>query len=193
MYYDTMENFGVYKRDILVDRVEDVQEAQEDTQEQFRDALEQYRAVVTFDGGDLEKLYKRLDREYQDSEEAAARISQRINAVEDVAEDLFDEWENEEREIGNARLRSDSLEKMRQTERAYKQLMSAMRRAEKKVYPVLATLRDQTLYLKHNLNARAITALKGELQTINSDVGTLIQEMQRAIDEADAFIDRMNK
>lgn len=66
-----------------------------------------------------------------------------------------------------------------------------MRKAEKTVHPVLETLRDQVLYLKHNLNARAISALKGELNTINSDVNKLIVDMQKSIDEANLFIDRI--
>ena len=39
-YYSAWEKVGVYKRDILVDRIEDTRTAQEDAQEQFRDALE---------------------------------------------------------------------------------------------------------------------------------------------------------
>lgn len=66
-----------------------------------------------------------------------------------------------------------------------------MRKAEKTVHPVLETLRDQVIYLKHNLNARAISALKGELNTINSDVNKLIVDMQKSIDEANLFIDRI--
>jgi hypothetical protein len=66
-YYNAWEKVGVHKRDLLVDRIEDTQDAQEDTQEQFKDALEQYRAVVNFDGGDLEKLYNKLNSEYEDS------------------------------------------------------------------------------------------------------------------------------
>lgn len=31
-YYDTMEQFGVHKREILIDRIEDAQTAQEDGQ-----------------------------------------------------------------------------------------------------------------------------------------------------------------
>ena len=52
-YYSTMEQFGVEKRDILLDRIEQAQSAQEDGQEQFRSALEQFSAVVNFDGGEL--------------------------------------------------------------------------------------------------------------------------------------------
>ena len=36
IYYSTMETFGVEKRDILVDRVEDARDGQEDAKEQFQ-------------------------------------------------------------------------------------------------------------------------------------------------------------
>ncbi len=190
-YYNAWEKVGVHKRDLLVDRIEDTQDAQEDTQEQFKDALEQYRAVVNFDGGDLEKLYNKLNSEYEDSATAAQAIADNINRVEDVADDLFEEWENELALIKNRSLRQDSASKLHDTRYKYQQMVKSMRKAEKTVHPVLETLRDQVLYLKHNLNARAISALKGELNTINSDVNKLIVDMQKSIDEANLFIDRI--
>lgn len=190
-YYDAWEQVGIHKRDILVDRIEDTQEAQEETQEQFKDALEQYKAVVNFDGGDLEKLYNKLNAEYEDSEQAAKAISVHIDSVEDVAEDLFEEWEDELAQIQSRTLRDDSAKKLHDTRYKYQQMVKSMRKAEKSVHPVLTTLRDQVLYLKHNLNARAISALKGELSTMNSDVNRLILDMQKSIDEANLFIDRI--
>lgn len=54
--------------------------------------------------------------------------------------------------------------------------------------PVLVALKDNVLYLKHNLNAKAIGALQGELGSIESDVARLIAEMNSAIVESNAFI-----
>jgi hypothetical protein len=190
-YYNAWEKMGVHKRDLLVDRIEDTQEAQEDTQEQFKDALAQYRAVVNFEGGDLEKLYNKLNTEYEDSKQAAEAIAVNISRVEDVADDLFNEWEDELALIKNRSLRQDSAGKLHDTRFKYQQMIKSMRKAEKTVHPVLETLQDQVLYLKHNLNARAISALKGELNTINSDVNQLILNMQKSIDEANLFIDRI--
>lgn len=190
-YYNAWEKVGIHKRDLLVDRIEDTQDAQEETQEQFKDALEQYRAVVNFDGGDLEKLYNKLNAEYEDSNVAALAIADNINRVEDVAADLFEEWENELAQIKNSNLRKDSASKLHDTRFKYQQMVNSMRKAEKTVHPVLSTLKDQVLYLKHNLNARAISALKGELNTMNSDVNKLIVNMQKSIDEANLFIDRI--
>jgi len=48
--------------------------------------------------------------------------------------------------------------------------------------------KDHVLYLKHNLNAQAIGALRGEVLDIEKEIGALIQDMNRSIVEADAFI-----
>ena len=187
-YYSGWEKLGKHKRDLLVDRIEDTQESQEQAQEEFADALEQFRSVVEFDGGDLEATYEKLNAEYEDSAEAAAEIAGNINRVEDVAEDLFNEWEDEIAQISNANLRRDSQRIRRDTRKQYDGLLKSMRTAEATVEPVLTTLKDHVLYLKHNLNARAISSLKGELSAINTDVDRLISAMQKSIDESRAFI-----
>lgn len=190
-YYGTMERFGIHKRDILVDRVEEAQEAQEDGQEQFESALEQFRSVRDFDGGELQEVYNRLNAEFEASEAAAQRIRDRIASVEDVAEDLFDEWSDELELYSNDSLRRDSESQLRATRQRYERLMTAMHRVESSLDPVLDTLRDNVLYLRHNLNSRAIASLQGELDTINTDVEQLIREMQEAIRESSEFIEDM--
>lgn len=192
-YYSAMEQVGVHKRDILVDRVDSAKEAQVEAQEQFKDALEQYKSVVNFDGGELEPLYNRLEAEYDDSKSAAEAVTSRINRVEDVAEALFEEWQVELEQYNNARLRSQSERQLKDTRTRYKKLLSSMRRAERRMQPVLVALNDNVLFLKHNLNARAIGALKGELATIRQDVDTLIKDMQSAINESDRFIKTLEK
>ena len=53
--------------------------------------------------------------------------------------------------------------------------------------------RDQVLYLKHNLNARALAAIKGELVKVDAQVDQLVKDMNRSIAEADKFIQSMEK
>lgn len=190
-YYATMEKVGIEKRDILVDRVEDARDAQDEASEQFASALDQFRSVVNFDGGDLEDVYDRLNSEYERSRGDAENVSERIDEVEDVAEDLFDEWQAELAEFSRADLRRNSESLLKDTRRRYQQMMSAMRRAEKSMNPVLEAFQDQVLALKHNLNARAIGALRNELDSIERETARLIQEMQKAIAEADSFIQSM--
>ncbi len=188
VYYGAMEKVGIHKRDILVDRVEEAKDAQTDAKEQFASALEQYQSIVTIEDQELVDKYSLLNDEYEDSKSAAEAVSDRINAVEDVSEALFDEWKDELALYSNANLRKQSAQKLSKTRRKYNSLIKAMRRSEKKMAPVLAAFQDQVLFLKHNLNAQAINALKGELKTIQGDVARLVKEMEHSIKESEAFI-----
>ena len=191
--YDALEKVGYHKRDILIDRIDAAQASQTEGQEQFKSALEQFKSVINFDGGDLEVTYDLLNDEYEASVDAADEIHDRINSVENVADALFDEWQDELEQYSNASLRRDSERQLKDTRRRYSKVLGAMRRAENAIDPVLASLKDNTLYLKHNLNARAIASLKNELGTVDNDVNALLTAMQQAINESNAFIDELRE
>lgn len=190
-YYSAMEKVGIPKRDIFISRIEKAQESQEEGQQQFKSALEQFRSVVYFDGGDLEEIYERLNDEFEDSEAAAEEIRERIDDVESVADALFDEWEKELELYSNPSLRRESARQLSDTRAQYTRLVKTMRNAEKSMEPVLDTFRDNVLFLKHNLNARAISSLKGELGRINNDVNRVVSNMQAAINESNRFIETL--
>lgn len=192
-YYNAMEKIGFPKRDILIDRVEEAKEAQEDAKEQFKSALDKFRSVIDVKGGDLEDKYDQLNSELDDSKSRAKEVRDRIASVEDVAGALFDEWEEELEQYNNQKLKNESRRNLNATKKEYNTLIKAMKRAEAKIDPVLKPLSDQVLFLKHNLNARAIASLEGELTNIQSDVSSLVKDMERSIKEADEFIKSMNK
>jgi len=192
-YYSAMEQVGYHKRDIMVDRVEDAKESQQDAQQEFTSALEALSALTNFDGGELETVYNQINDKYQDSEKAAQDVSDRIAAIEDVSDALFSEWQDELELYTSNSLRRASEQKLKETQRSYNTMLSAMKRAEDKMTPVLNTLRDNTLYLKHNLNASAIGALQGEFTNLEQDIQYAIKQMNAAIAESDKFLDRLNQ
>ena len=169
-------------------RVESARDAQVDAKEEITDALTEFRKVVNIDGGELEARYKSLAAQLKDSEDAAQAVSKRIRDVEDVAGALFKEWNEELAQYSNANLRAKSEQQLRQTRARYDQMIAAMKRAESRLEPALQPLRDQVLFLKHNLNARAIAGLKGEVAAVEAQVNRLVAELNRAIAEADRFI-----
>jgi Skp family chaperone for outer membrane proteins len=187
-YYGTLEKFGIEKRDILADRVEEGREAQTEAKEQFQSALAAFQALTGFQGGDLEQVYDRLDSEYESSRDDAEEVGERIEAIESVAADLFAEWKEEIGSMQDEKLKASSRELLEDTRTRYDRMAAAMKRAAEKMEPVLVSLRDHVLYLKHNLNAKAVAALEGELVSIEGRVGTLVKEMEASIAEADAFL-----
>lgn len=192
-YYGAMEKLGYHKRDLLVSDVEKARDSQQEAKEQFQSAFERFSSVLNFKGGELQEKYETLKAEYERSESKAQAVHDRIASVEDVSEALFEEWENELSQYSNANLRRASQKKLDRTSKQYSQLIKAMKRAEKKMGPVIAAFKDQVLFLKHNLNAQAIASLKQELVSVESDISSLIKDMETSIKEADSFISAMGQ
>ena len=190
-YFDSLEKVGVERRELLVSRVDKAREAQKDAQEQFQDALEQFQAVVGYDGGDLEKMYNKLSAEYEASVRRADEVRERIAKVEEVARSLFVEWNTEIGQYKDAAMRRESQAALRVTQQRYEQLLAVMKSSIGPMQPVLDRLRDQVLYLKHNLNARALGSLTGTAQQLEADVAALVDRIEASVAEADAFIRQM--
>jgi hydroxymethylpyrimidine pyrophosphatase-like HAD family hydrolase len=192
-YYSAMEKVGIHKRDIMVDRVVDGKESQQAAQAQFKSALEEMTALIHFDGGDLETQYNVIQEQYEGSKDAAEHVSSRIEKIEDVAYALFDEWQDEIEQISSINLKRQSSIKLRETQRRYQSLIKSMRKAESKMAPVLSALKDNSLFLKHNLNAKAVGALQGEILSIKKNVSALIKDMNLAIEQSQKFIELLEK
>lgn len=189
--YAIREKFGQHKRDILVDRVENAKDSQEAAKNQFVDALTQFKAVTGYQGGELEQKYDELKSTYDTCAARAHDVTARIDSVEDVANALFKEWKQELDQYTSANLRQISERQLAQTRAGYEKLIAAMRNAESRMQPVLNTFKDQVLFLKHNLNARAIASLGAMSAELQGDMDRLIRDMQAAIDGANRFIEQM--
>lgn len=186
---------GQQKREQLVSSVEAARDQQEEAKETFSSALDELLAISEGAGAtaELESQYRKIESAFKKSESKAGAVNARIEAVERVAGALFKEWGNELEQYSSADLRRASERQLEGTREQYNQLLAAMKQAASKMDPVLAALKDQTLFLKHNLNAQAIASLRTDLQSISVDVASLIEEMEEAIAEADTFINAIRK
>ena len=192
-YYNTLEKFGYAKRELLVDRVEKAQDAQTEAKEQFASALEHFLAVTKANGGDLQRKYEEMSADFKRSEARAQEVGKRIDAVEDVAEALFDEWKRELGQYSNPALRAESERQLEATRRSYDKVLHLMRTAARRMEPVLNTFRDQVLFLKHNLNARALASLDSTNRELEADISRLIADMEASIREAESFVQSLQK
>lgn len=185
------EGLGYAKREQLVDKVQSARDSQTEAKKQFESALAEFIAVTGVQTGELEGQYKKLKGAYERSEAKAEAVSGRIRDVERVADALFSEWQAELKQYSSDQLRRASEQQLADTRSRYKQLLSAMKQAEGNMQPVLAAFKDQVLFLKHNLNARAIASLQTTVGQIQAEVTGLVKEMEASIAEANRFIDQM--
>jgi ElaB/YqjD/DUF883 family membrane-anchored ribosome-binding protein len=180
--------FGKEPRDVLVDRVEDARDAQKEAAEEFKTALEKFKDVTNFDGGDLETKYNTLNAAYESSKSEGDKIFKKIKAIESAANTLLTEWDEELGQYENQDLKRKAEAQLHETKDRCNALIASMLAAHKKMDPILDLFKDQVLFLKHNLNAQAISSLEDEAVKIESDVDSLIAEMEASIQEADDFI-----
>ena len=168
--------------------MEQAREDQAKASEEFKDALTRIKELTGFQGGELENVYLQLKDDYEDCESRASVIDDRIANVEQIAADLFVEWEEEIGQMTNASFRSNSRQSLARTRERYNQLHRAMVQARSRMDPVLSRLNDYVLYLKHNLNAQAVGALGSEMGRIEADVDMLVRDIERSIEAADTFL-----
>lgn len=192
-YYAAMEKIGIPKRELAKKRILATQDTQESTKKQFVSALERFRSVIAFDGATLDEKYSTLKRELEHSESQANELHSRVDSVQDVSLALFGEWEAELEQYNSGSLRRSSEEKLRSSKLRYDEMIRAMKRAEEKLEPALQPLRDNVLYLKHNLNAKAVNGLAGELSSVEGRVEGLIHALEVSINESQRFIDTLEQ
>ena len=188
VYYSVQESIGEHKRDIVVAHVEQACVGLQETKVEFENALERFKTLVCVNESTLDHKYNLLNRQYQFCCAKSEAISDRIKSIEQVSEALFAEWENELGEYTNRSLRAHSKQQLRLARQNYAKLIKAMQKAEAKIQPVLAVFKDQVLYLKHNLNAQAIAALRHEFIEIGIDISQLIRAMELSVAEASQFV-----
>ena len=192
VYNTTLESvFGYEKRELLKKAVTTLRHDQQQAQEEFKDAMTRLKELYAFEGGDLERTYGKLKNSYEGCEAQAKDVHKRIANMEDIAQSMFAEWEKELQQYSNPVLAENSRRQLQQTQARYAQLSRSVRTSEDSMQPVLAQLKDQVLFLKHNLNAAAIGSLKGEATNIAGQIQDLITRMNASIAEADRSIESL--
>ncbi len=191
VYYEAWEALGREKRDILRSELSGMVGDQEDAEEAFTDALTRMKHLTGFDGGDLETEYDKLKSSYDDASGAVSDIDGRMEDVNDVATDMFAEWQSEIGQMQTPNLKNASRRKLAETRERYASMRRSLVDTRTKMDPVLALLNDHVLFLKHNLNAASIGSLGREMREVEYSIEDLKDRIQSSIREAQAFLATM--
>lgn len=190
-YYSAWEMFGREKRDLLRSALKGMVGDQQDAGETFTTALDRVKALNGFQGGNLESEYDKLKGSYDDAVASASQIDARTKDIENVAGDMFREWEGEIGQMQSPDLKSSSRRKLDETRARYERAHASMLESRARMQPALSLLNDHVLYLKHNLNAAAIGSLAQSMVGIERSVGELQTSLESSIREAQSFLATM--
>jgi hypothetical protein len=192
MYFSTMASFGVEKREILVERVEEAHDALKVAKVRFDNSLATFRDVVRGEQSTLQTNYERFADAYDRTESAAEDLHDTVESFHEVAVLMFEEWKRDSGEILDNELRRSSLENHSKAMARYERTLRAFRRVEAKMDPMLTRFRDHVLFLKLNLHPQALGTLRESEESILEAMNDLGRAMDNALTDGAAFIETMS-
>jgi len=172
----------------LVQPVAQAREAQRAAAEQFQTAQEQVSQLANCHTGSLQAMYVATVAEHDAAVQAAMAMNSAIDALEQSADTLFQQWQSETAVLTDARAKAKSQARLTQTFQSYQGLIEVMRQSAAQVAPVLAALNASVESLRDNLNASAVAARNNELDALANDIGALVQQLNSSIVRSDEFI-----
>lgn len=192
-YFGASENFGFYAQDVLADRVEASKEAQRQAKDSFQAAADYLPAIIHYAGGDLKEIYLETYRHYSLAKSDAKLVRERVQDVENVAEDLFQEWVDKIKGYSDLSLQASNQRRLYKTRRLFASTMEAMQRSTRRIDPVMESYKENVINLRNNLNVQGVTNVRFEFEAIERDMHDLIDDMQRSITSSEEFVKNMRE
>jgi len=146
---------------------------------QLSKTFEVYNSLLSDTATDRKDLYKKLQKEMENTEKKRAEIATRKGEMDTEAETLFKSWGDSASAITDPALRKRSEERLAETKTHYAEIAKAGSRAAELYAPVMKSLGDQVTYLGHDLNPGAVASLKPNAAKLN----TQAKELDQRIDE----------
>jgi len=153
--------------DVLLSSIESVQVESTVSKERSRTALELLERLARPDfNGDATQTYASFVGAIDASERQAAKLADSVEPMKDSAEEVFAQWTMDLEAIGNTRLRAQSHVRMEETRARYTAVLTATATAQVTLDAFNADLRDHALFLGHDFNRTAVSAITGEVTAL---------------------------
>lgn len=156
-------------------------------------AIEEFRRVVEFDGGDQEQAYRDADAALTRGRAAAGQALMQIDRIDQAAQNLFAAWQSELGGYADPARQAESAQQLAAARDQHERSVTQMREAHRAIEPVLTAMHDLTLALRHRLYARALGEVAERDDRIRENIAEQIARVQRAIDEAEAKLDSLDR
>jgi hypothetical protein len=188
VYYQALEHNGIDKRDLLIERIDKVHNAQVAASEQFKRTLLTYRSVVLFQGSAVSERERQLRADLHASQLCARSVRYHLDGVAAVARDFFREWKKEIAQYKDVDAQRRAQASFQRTHDDYEVLYTELEETEARMGPALELLSDQILELEHrtkaNSDARALAKVEQRFDT-------LIAQIKRTNEHADQLVGRL--
>ncbi len=179
---------GVKQTEKLADKANDTVGSIRAAKLQIKDTLVAYNLLVGNKVEDPKKTYKDLQKGIEDTDKKVAEVDKKVAAMQKEADILFADWSSNLANISSEDLRKRSEERMNDTRDRYNGILAAGDKAGAVFNPFIASLKDQVVYLGHDLNPSALASLQPDADKLNKEAEVLFKKIDETVDEASGYI-----
>ena len=159
-----------------------------ETKLQLTKTLEVYNSLLSDTATNRKDLYKKLQKEMDNTEKKRAEIATRKDEMDVEAQTLFKSWADSAKDISDPDLRKRTEERLSKTKASYGEIATAGAKATEMYAPVMKSLGDQVTYLGHDLNASAVASLKPNAAKLKTQADELVKRIDDTMATANKTI-----
>lgn len=176
--------------DSLLSSVERVQSESLLCKERSTQAYEALRTITSTDfQGDALTAHHDLTQKVEQSRNQARTLAATVAPMKQAADEVMLRWTTDLEAIGSSRLRQTSQMRLEETRRRYETVLSSVVAAQIAYDAYNADLNDHALFLAHDFNAAAVTAIQAEVETLGEQQRLLDQRLDACIAASKEYIE----
>jgi HD superfamily phosphohydrolase len=181
---------GHQQIDRLISRAESTVSQISLTRLQAQDTVDAYKALISGEG-DSRRAFRDLNRELDRLDSQRERTRSRARRMESSAKELFAEWANSITKISSEELGATARTRLDDTRQRYDELIALGGEAGDAFDAFAASLRDQVVFVEHDLNEAALDSLREYSPTFDEKSQTLFRKINSVVGTASRLIESM--
>jgi hypothetical protein len=176
--------------DQLLANIPSVQAESGVAKERSHAALEQLEQLARPEfEGDAAQAYASFVEAIGTSQTQAAKLAESVEPMKDAAAEVFKQWTKDLEAMHNTRLRAQSRARMEETRKRYEAVVGASAAAQVSLEAFNADLHDHALFLGHDFNRDAVSAISGEVAALAEREKDLDQRLQACDAAAQRYVE----
>lgn len=179
------------RTDKLIEGAENLIKEAVKARNEIEKTLTSYNALFAGDVQDVRKAYKDVEKGLESTEKQRDEVKKRVDSMKVEADAYFASWNESLQQIGSDNLRKRSEDRMNETKSHFNGVLAAVADARGAYEPFAANLKDQWVYLGHDLNADGIASLKPDADELNSKARNLFKSIDDGMKKADEYVESL--
>lgn len=175
----------------LLKTVESTVKSIGEARQQLEKTLAGYNSIMDLTAKDTKDAYKNLGKDITESEKKVADTKLKVDEMNAEAGRNFTAWKDSASAITDPDLRKRSEQRLADSQARYEKIAAAGKDARQSFDSLMTDIKNQSTFLGNDLNASAITSLKGDAAKFNTRAKTVFDKIDGVNKMFDTYVTSM--